>query len=164
MSVSKTLYEPELVTDLISKVKGKSTLAALGQQVPVAFVGNKEFTFSMDKDVDLVAENGAKGHGGISMSPITIIPVKFEYGARISDEFMIASEEQKINYLSAFNDGFAKKLAAGFDLAALHGVNPRTKVISSLVSSGSFDTLVSNTVTYLGSSSTAFCSSGKAFS
>ncbi len=155
MSVSKTLYEPELVTDLISKVKGKSTLAALGQQVPVAFVGNKEFTFSMDKDVDLVAENGAKGHGGISMSPITIIPVKFEYGARISDEFMIASEEQKINYLSAFNDGFAKKLAAGFDLAALHGVNPRTKVISSLVSSGSFDTLVSNTVTYLGSSSTA---------
>jgi HK97 family phage major capsid protein len=109
----------------------------------------------MDKDVDLVAENGAKGHGGISMSPITIIPVKFEYGARISDEFMIASEEQKINYLSAFNDGFAKKLAAGFDLAALHGVNPRTKVISSLVSSGSFDTLVSNTVTYLGSSSTA---------
>ena len=155
MSVSKTLYEPELVTDLISKVKGKSTLAALGQQVPVAFVGNKEFTFSMDKDVDLVAENGAKGHGGISMSPITIIPVKFEYGARISDEFMIASEEQKINYLSAFNDGFAQKLAAGFDLAALHGVNPRTKVISSLVSSGSFDTLVSNTVTYLGSSSTA---------
>ncbi len=65
MSVSKTLYEPELVTDLISKVKGKSTLAALGQQVPVAFVGNKEFTFSMDKDVDLGAENGATGHGGI---------------------------------------------------------------------------------------------------
>ena len=50
MGVSKTLFEPKLVTDLISKVKGKSSLAALGSQVPIAFVGNKEFIFSMDSD------------------------------------------------------------------------------------------------------------------
>ena len=54
MGVSKTLFEPKLVTDLISKVKGKSSLAALGSQVPIAFVGNKEFIFSMDSDVDIV--------------------------------------------------------------------------------------------------------------
>lgn len=155
MSVAATLYDKELVTDLISKVKGKSSLAKLGQQIPVAFVGNKEFTFTMDQDIDIVAENGAKSHGGITMTPITIVPVKFEYGARISDEFMYASDEQKVDYLTAFNDGFAKKLAVGLDLAALHGVNPRSKVVSTLVSTGSFDTLVTNTVTYLGSSSTA---------
>lgn len=89
------------------------------------------------------------------MSPITIVPVKFEYGARISDEFVKASDEQKVDYLAAFNDGFAKKLAVGLDLAAMHGVNPRSKVVSSMVSPYSFDTLVTNTVTYLGSSSTA---------
>ncbi len=155
MSVASTLYDQKLVTDLISKVKGKSTLAKLGQQIPVAFTGNKEFTFTMDKDIDIVAEGGAKSHGGITMSPVTIIPIKFEYGARISDEFVYASEEEQINYLEAFNDGFAKKLAEGLDMAAMHGINPRTKVISALVSSKSFDTLVSNTVTYLGSSSTA---------
>lgn len=155
MSVSKELYSPELVTDLITKVKGESSLAALGQQTPVAFVGNKEFTFTMDNDVDIVAENGAKGVGGITLTPITIVPVKFEYGARISDEFMIASEEQKVDYLTAFNDGFAKKLASGFDMAAMHGINPRTKVISSLVSAKSFDTLVTNTVGYLYNSSKA---------
>ena len=154
MSVASTLYDQKLVTDLITKVKGKSSLAALGQQVPVAFVGNKEFTFTMDKDIDIVAENGAKSHGGITMAPVTIIPVKFEYGARISDEFKNASEEEQIHYLEAFNDGFSKKLAEGFDMAAMHGINPRSKVISSLVSAKSFDTLVSNTVTYLGSSST----------
>lgn len=155
MSVASTLYDQRLVSDLVSKVKGKSTLAALGQQVPVAFVGNKEFTFTMDKDIDIVAENGAKSHGGITMAPVTIIPVKFEYGARISDEFVFASQEEQINYLQAFNDGFAKKLAEGLDMAAMHGINPRTKVVSSLVSAKSFDTLVSNTVTYLGSSSKA---------
>ena len=154
MSVASTIYDQNLVTDLISKVKGKSTLAALGQQIPVAFVGNKEFTFTMDKDIDIVAEGGAKSHGGITMTPITIVPVKFEYGARVSDEFVYASQEEQINYLQAFNDGFAKKLAEGLDMAAMHGINPRTKVVSSLVSAKSFDTLVSNTVIYLGSSST----------
>lgn len=151
MGVSATLYDKELVTDLISKVKGKSSLSALGQQVPVAFTGNKEFTFTMDQDIDIVAENGAKSHGGITMDPITIVPIKFEYGARISDEFVYASDEQKVDYLTAFNDGFAKKLAVGLDLAAMHGVNPRSKVVSALVSAHSFDTLVTNTVNYNGS-------------
>ena len=155
MSVAATLYDEKLVNDLISKVKGKSSLAALGQQVPVAFVGNKEFTFTMDKDIDIVAENGAKSHGGITMAPITIVPIKFEYGARISDEFVNASEEQQINYLQAFNDGFAKKLAIGFDMAAMHGINPRSKVVSDLVKSYSFDQKVTNTVTYLNAGSKA---------
>lgn len=155
MSVASTLYDQKLVTDLITKVKGKSSLAVLGQQVPVAFTGNKEFTFTMDSDIDIVAEGGAKSHGGITMSPVTIVPVKFEYGARVSDEFVYASEEEQIGYLEAFNDGFSKKLAAGFDMAAMHGINPRSKVVSSLVSAKSFDSVVTNTVTYLGSSTTA---------
>ena len=148
MAVSKTLFDPQLVTDLMSKVKGHSSLAALSQQIPVAFVGNKEFMFSMDSDVDIVAENGAKGHGGITLEPITIIPIKFEYGARISDEFMYASEEERIEIISQFNDGFAKKLAAGFDKAAMHGINPRTGSASSVVGTNNFDSKVTNTVTY----------------
>jgi HK97 family phage major capsid protein len=148
MAVSKTLFDPQLVADLVSKVKGKSSLAALSQQVPVAFVGNKEFMFSMDSDVDIVAENGAKSHGGITMEPITIIPIKFEYGARVSDEFMYASEEERIDVLTAFNDGFAKKLAAGFDKAAMHGINPRTGSASSVVGTNNFDSKVTNTVQY----------------
>ena len=40
-------------------------------------------------------------------------------------------------------------------MAAMHGINPRTKVVSDLVKAKSFDVLVSNTVDYLGNSSTA---------
>lgn len=148
MAVSKTLFDPQLVTDLMSKVKGKSSLAALSQQIPLAFVGNKEFVFSMDSDVDIVAENEAKGHGGITLKPITIIPIKFEYGARISDEFMYASEEEKIDILTQFNEGFAKKLAAGFDKAAMHGINPRTGSASTVVGTNNFDSKITNTVQY----------------
>lgn len=152
MAVSKTLYDQHLVTDLVNKVKGFSTLAGLSPRVPVAFVGNKEYTFTMDSEVDIVAENGAKSHGGVTMTPVTIIPIKFEYGARVSDEFMIASEEEKIDILTAFNDGFARKLATGFDKAAMHGINPRTGVIATNVTIPYFDNAVTNTVDYVAAS------------
>ena len=55
-----TLFPPEIVSEMVNTVKGKSVLAALVGARPVAFNGQKEFTFALDKEVDLVAENGAK--------------------------------------------------------------------------------------------------------
>lgn len=49
-----------------------------------------------------------KTHGGLSLEPVTIVPIKVEYGARLSDEFLYATEEEKIDILKAFNEGFAK--------------------------------------------------------
>lgn len=143
-----TLFDPELVTDLINKVKGKSSLAVLSKQVPVPFNGSKEFTFTLDKDVDIVAENGKKSEGGVSVEPVIIRPIKIEYGARVSDEFIYAADEEKINILKAFNEGFAKKVARGIDLMAFHGINPRTKQASDVISTNHFDSLVTQTVTF----------------
>lgn len=148
MSVSMGIYDPELVTDLITKVVGKSSLARLSTQVPIAFTGNKEMVFSMDKEMDIVAEGGAKSHGGITIEPVTILPVKFEYGARIPDEFMYASEEKKIDYLTAFNDGFAKKMARALDIAAMHGINPRSGEASTVIGTNCIDSQASTTITY----------------
>lgn len=141
-------FQPELVADLISKVQGKSSLAKLSQEKPIPFNGQKEFTFTMDSEIDIVAENGKKGHGGISIDPLTIVPIKVEYGARISDEFLFASEEEKINIIKAFNDGYAKKLARGLDLMAMHGINPRTGLASTIIGTNNFDSAVSQTTEY----------------
>ena len=59
--------------------------------------------------------------------------MKVEYGARVSDEFMYAAEEKKLEILKAFSDGFAKKVARGLDIMAMHGVNPRTGTASDLI-------------------------------
>lgn len=142
-----TLFEPKLVTDLVSKVKGKSSLAVLSGQTPIPFNGKKEFMFTMDSEIDVVAESGKKSHGGVSLAPRTIVPIKVEYGARVSDEFMYASEEERISILQAFNDGFAKKVARGLDLMAFHGVNPRSGTASAVIGTNHFDALVDQTVT-----------------
>ena len=141
-----TLFDPVLVADLATKVKGHSSLAMLSGQTPVSFNGNKEFTFSLDADVDIVAENGKKSHGGLTITPIVIAPIKFEYGARVSDEFMTATEEAQLNILQAFNDGFAKKVARGLDIAAFHGFNPRTGTASDVVGNNCFDKAVTQKI------------------
>lgn len=142
------LFDPSLVTDLINKVKGKSSLAVLSKQTPIPFNGMKEFTFTMDSEIDIVAENGKKTHGGITVEPVTIVPIKFEYGARVSDEFLYATEEEKVNILKAFNDGFANKVAKGLDIAAMHGFNPRTGTASTVVGDNCFDKAVTQAVEY----------------
>ena len=63
-----------------------------------------------------------------------------EYGARVSDEFMYAAEEKQLEILKAFNEGYAKKVARGLDIMAIHGVNPRTGLESALIGTNSFDT------------------------
>lgn len=142
-----TLLPEELVTDMINKVKGHSSLAALCAASPIPFNGLKEFTFSLDKEVDVVAENGAKSKGGVTIDPVTIVPIKIEYGARISEEFMYASESVQLDYLTAFAEGFARKSARGLDLMSMHGINPRTGTASAVIGTNHFDSKVTQIVT-----------------
>lgn len=146
-TLSKATYFPPQVTgELFNLVKGKSSLARLSQQRPIPFNGTEVFTFNFDKEVDIVAENGAKGVGGATIDPITIQPVKVEYGTRVSDEFVEAATDVRLNYLRAFADGFAAKAARGLDIMAFHGYNPRTLAASNIIGTNNFDSKVDQTV------------------
>ncbi len=138
-----TLFDPTLVKDLITKVAGKSSLIKLANQEPVAFNGNKYFTFTMDDEVNMVAENAAKARGGMALTPKTVVPIKVEYGARVSDEFMYGTEELKLDILRQFNEGYAKKVARGLDIMAMHRMNPRTATVSTQIdAANAFDTAI----------------------
>lgn len=145
-----TLFPAELSKEIFNKVKGHSSLVKLSQQEGLPFEGKDIFTFSMDNEVSIVGENGAKVNGGATIAPVHMVPLKFEYGTRVSDEFLYTSEERQLEILSSFADGFAKKLGRGLDIAAMHRLNPRTKAVSSLIdANNAFDTAVTaNVVTY----------------
>ena len=102
----------------------------------------------MDSEVDLVGENGAKSNGGGTVAAIQMIPVKVEYGLRVSDEFRYGSDEIRLQYLTSFAEGFANKVARGIDIMAFHGVNPRSKQKASVITNKNFDDLISNTVVF----------------
>ncbi len=140
-----TLFAPELVKEMFNAVKGHSAIAKLAASEPVAFSGNEHMVFSMDGEVSLLGENESKSAGEITLTPVDVIPLKIEYGARVSDEFMYASEEKQLDILRNFAEGYSKKVARGLDIMAMHGVNPRTGTASALIGTNSLDTNTSVT-------------------
>lgn len=144
-----TLFKPELVKELFSKVQGKSVLANLSQQQPIPFNGTEQMVFNLEGNAQIVGEGKKKEAGEAKNESVIIKPLKFVYQARITDEFLRASEEKQVDYLEAFTDGFAKKIAQAFDIAAIHGLEPKTMVDATFRDTNSFDGLVkSNVVTY----------------
>ncbi|HFU4055718.1 TPA: phage major capsid protein [Streptococcus suis] len=141
-----TLFSPELVTDLITKVQGASVLAKLSNQVPIPFAGVEQFIFNLEGNAQIVGEGEQKKAGDYTLSSKVIKPLKFVYQARISDEFKYATEEKRINILQAFNDGFAKVIARSFDLAAIHGLEPKTMTDATFKATNSFDGVVTGNV------------------
>lgn len=143
------LFPPQLVNDMINLVRGKSSIARLSQARPIPFNGEKVFTFNFDSEVDVVAENGQKTNGGGTIAAISMAPIKIEYGMRVSDEFRFAAEEVRLEYLRAFAEGFASKVARGIDIMAFHGLNPRSRqAASGTIGNNHFDAQVSQTVAF----------------
>lgn len=146
-----TLFTPELVTEIMSKVQGHSTLAKLSGQKPMPFNGVEQFIFNLDGNAQIVGEGEQKLGSTATVTSKIIKPMKFIYQARITDEFKYASQEKRLDFLKHYADGFAKKMAEAFDIAAIHGLEPRSMTDATFKATNSFDGVVTgNVVAYNG--------------
>lgn len=146
-------FPAEVITEMFNAVRGHSALAKLSNQTPIPFNGATEFVFNAAGEASVVVEGGPKPAGNATVTPKVIKPVKFVYQQRVSDEFVRAGDEVRLQYLNGFAEGFARKIARGFDIAAMHGIDPATKAAASFKATNSFDGLVTgNVVTYVAAS------------
>lgn len=149
MAFTSTKFPHELVREVFTGAKGKSSIAKLAEQTPIAFSGTDVMVFSMSGEVNLVAEGGKKGSHSGSNDTIKMVPLKIEYGQRVSDEFIRCSEEKQLDYLRAFSESFAGKIARGLDIMVMHGINPATGSAAIAIGTNAFDTNATVTpVTY----------------
>ena len=146
-----TNFPAQLVTEMFSQVKGHSSIAKMAGSEPIPFVGKDVFTFNLSSDVSVVGESGAKPAGDASVTPVQIRPIKVVYQSRVSDEFIYAAEETRLEYLKAFAEGFSRKLAAGLDKMAIQGIDPATGNASEIIGNNNFDYVIkaANTVGYV---------------
>lgn len=150
MAFTSTGFPSELVKEVFVAAQGKSSVAKLSKQTPIAFSGTDVMVFTMDGEVNLVAEGAAKGAHTGENTAVKMVPLKIEYGQRVSDEFLKCSDEKRLDIMTGFKDGFAKKIARGLDIMVMHGTNPATGSASALIGTNSFDTNTDvNTVTYV---------------
>lgn len=143
---SGDLFPENVVSDIFNKVKGHSTLARLSNQQAIPFAGEKEFIFNLEGNAQIVGEGEQKKDGKAVMDSRVIKPVKIVYQARITDEFKYVALEKQLQYMKAFIDGYAVKIAQAFDIAALHGLEPRSMTDASFKTTNSFDGLVTDNV------------------
>lgn len=143
---SGDLFPAETVREIYSKVKGYSTLAKLSNQQPIPFAGEEQFIFNLEGNAQIVGEGEAKKSGEATMTSKVIKPLKFVYQARITDEFKYMAEEKQLNYLKSFVDGFSVKISEAFDIAAFHGLEPKSMTGASFKATNSFDGLVTDNV------------------
>lgn len=140
----------QIVSEMFNAVSGKSALAKIAQQRPIPFNGTTEMVFTMDHEVSVVGENDPKVNGGGAASPVVIRPVKFEYGLRVSDEFLYGTDEYRMDILKTFAEGASRKIARGFDIAAMHGLNPYSGTASAVIGTNNLDAAITNDITYTG--------------
>lgn len=141
-------FPAEVVNEMFNAVRGHSALAKLSGQKPMPFTGVTQFIFNAEGEAALVDEGTAKPAGNATATPKIIKPVKFVYQQRVSDEFVKSSDEVRLRYLEGFAEGFGRKIARSFDIAAMHGIEPATKAAASFKATNSFDGMVTNIETY----------------
>lgn len=146
---SGSLFPAETVTEIFSKVNGHSTLAKLSAQTPIPFAGTETFVFNLEGNAQIVGEGEQKKAGAAKFETKVIKPVKIVYQARVTDEFVHCSEEKQLKYLKSFIDGYTKKIAEAFDIAAIHGLEPKSLEDASFRAANSFDGLVTANVVQL---------------
>lgn len=142
-----TMFKPETIKEIFSKVKGHSTIAKLAKNIPVAFSGNDIFTFSLDGEAAIVGEGENKPAGEATIATVAVVPIKVVYQHRVTDEFLRASDEKALKLLEDFTDGFSKKIGRAIDIMSFHGVNPADLQASSKIGTNHLDTVTS--VTYV---------------
>ena len=141
MAYTSTSFPHELVKDVFVGAKGKSSIAKLSNQTPIAFSGTDVMVFTMSGEVNLVAEGGAKASHDGSNDTVKMVPLKIEYGQRVSDEFLRCADEKQLEYIDGFKEGFAGKIARGLDIMVMHGTNPKTgAAATTLIGTNSLDT------------------------
>lgn len=150
-----TTLPTQIVEEMFNAVRGESALAKLAPQRPIPFNGTTEMVFTLDHEASVVGENDAKVNGGATVTPVVIRPYKFEYGTRVSDEFLYGTEEYRMDVLRTFAEGAARKFARALDIAALHGLNPYSNTASTVIGTNNFESAITNSITYVAASADA---------
>ena len=142
------MFPHTLEKEIANLTAGHSSLAKLSMSEPVPFNGKDIVTFTINDEVALVGEGATKPAGTAEVKSVSCVPYKVVFQMRVSDEFMTASEEEQLDILQAFTNGFAKKLGAGLDVIAMSGKNPATGQDSAIIGNNCFEKAVTtNTVT-----------------
>lgn len=138
------MANPLLSTDLdLANHTGKTwsknirggVLSKLAPQEPEIKVGSTDhFTFTATPKAELVGEGANKSSNDGTPGKVTAKTYKVQITYRFSDELLYADEDYQTGVVDNLVANIATALSRALDLLAIHGVNPKTGVVSGSIS------------------------------
>lgn len=123
---TKVQLPKSVVTELISKAKDTSTIAALSPSQPEIFADQTHMIFNPTAEAEVVAEGAAKGAYEQGLTPIEGKRFKVQTTTRVSDELRWADEDNQLEILAKIQQDQAEALGRALDYVVYHAINPKS--------------------------------------
>lgn len=133
------LFPAKIMSELLTGIKGHSSLAKMANSEPLPISGKEYLTFNVDGEANIVGEGENKPAGGATVAAKVMNPIKLVLNHRISDEFLYATSEDRIPYLQQVIDAYEGKCGRALDIAAIAGINPGNGQDASFKATNSFE-------------------------
>lgn len=115
-----------VVTNILDKAKGVSTIAALSTPKPQLFADSTNLVFNPSSEAEVVAEGGKAGSYEQTLTPVTGKIVKLVTTTRVSKELVYADADDRLEIISAIQDDQLDALARALDYVVYHAVSPKS--------------------------------------
>jgi hypothetical protein len=125
----------DIAGDIIKRVQRGSVLATLSPQVPQRFGKHQIMVFDTRPRAEFVGEGAAKSSDDPVFAPVTAKPHKAQVTSRFTNEVLLADEEYQLGVIDSLVDNAGLALSRALDLGAIHGINPSTGSLSTVIDS-----------------------------
>mgnify|MGYP004627246651 CR=1 FL=1 len=126
LDTAKITLPKTVVTNIINKASGVSTIAALSQSQPQLFADATHMVFSPSSEAEIVGEGKTKGSYEQAFTPVPAKIVKLVTTTRTTDELKYADEDNRLEILKLIQQDQLGALARGLDYAVYHGVSAKS--------------------------------------
>lgn len=126
LDTTKVQLPKSVVTELISKAKDTSTIAALSPSQPEIFADQTHMVFNPTAEAEVVAEGAAKGVYEQTLTPIEGKRFKVQTTTRVTDELRWADEDNQLEILAKIQQDQAEALGRALDYVVYHAINPKS--------------------------------------
>lgn len=144
-TTAKVKLPADVVTTLLPKIQGNSTIATLSPRKPQTFSEHENIIFTPTAEAEVVEEGATKSSYEVGTSFVQGVRVKLQTTTRVTEELQWANEDDQLEIIDNIQKDQAGAIGRALDYVVYHGINPakKTALASKLVGATGVHTITS---------------------
>ena len=126
-TTAKVKLPADVVTTLLPKIQGNSTIATLSPRKPQTFSEHENIIFTPTAEAEVVEEGATKSSYEVGTSFVQGVRVKLQTTTRVTEELQWADEDDQLEIIDNIQKDQAGAIGRALDYVVYHGINPAKK-------------------------------------